>query len=164
MLEPSPAHPHAIRSFEPRDVAALAELFRHSVRTLGPRHYSAEQVEVWAASAPTAEELRARWADGRIVLVAVDAEDRPLAFGDLEFDGHIEFLYSAPEVAGTGVVSELYDRLEALARGRGLTRLLVEASEAGRSLFARKGFTVTAQRNLTVLGVPIHNYAMQKTL
>ena len=164
MPERSPASPHAIRAFEPRDALALAELFRRSVRTIGPRHYSAEQVEAWAANAPTAEELRARWADGRIVLVAVDAEDRPLAFGDLEFDGHIEFLYCAPEAAGQGIASELYDRLEALARGRGLARLHVEASEAGRSLFARKRFAVTAQRNLTVSRVPIHNYAMQKTL
>lgn len=32
--------------------------------------------------------------------MAVDDEDQPLAFGDLEHDGHIGYLYCAPEAAG----------------------------------------------------------------
>jgi len=153
-----------IRPRRPGDAAALAALYRRSVRALGPRDYSAAQVEAWAALAPTAEGMHARGTDGRTLLVAVDGADRPVAFGDLEADGHIDLFYCAPEAAGTGVAPALYDALEAAARDRGLTRLHVEASEAARRLFLRKGFAVTARRDLTVRGVGIHNFAMEKAL
>ena len=54
-----------------------------------PRDYAEDQVEAWAALAPSAAQIETRAADGRTTLVAVDDEDRPLAFGDLEHDGHI---------------------------------------------------------------------------
>lgn len=164
MPELSPPRPHHIRSYEPRDAIALAELFRRSVTMLGPDHYSAEQVEAWAASIPSAEQLRARWSDGRIVLVAVDADNRPVAFADLERDGHIDCLCCAPEVAGSAIPSELYDRLEALARGRGLPCLYVQASKPTKALFDDKGFALTHRLERAIHGVPIHVYAMNKRL
>ena len=94
--------------------------------------------------------------------MAVDDEDRPLAFGDLEHDGHIGYLYCAPEAAGKGVAAALYDRLERAARERGLKRLHAEASEAARRFFLRKGFSVVHRRAFEISGVHIHNYAVEK--
>ncbi len=96
--------------------------------------------------------------------MAVDDEDQPLAFGDLEHDGHIGYLYCAPEAAGTGVAAALYDLLERAARERGLKRLHAEASEAARRFFLRKGFSVVNRRAFEISGVPIHNYAVEKWL
>lgn len=153
-----------IRPFHPDDADALARLYVRSVEEIGRRDYSDRQVEAWASLAPSPERLRELACDGRTTLVAVDASDLPVAFGDLEEDGHIHFLYCAPEAAGTGVAAAVYDELERIARQRGVARLFAEASEAARRFFLARGFRVTSTRRLEVAGVPIHNYAVEKAL
>jgi putative acetyltransferase len=153
-----------IRPARPDDAAALTQLYRASVTMLGVRDYSAEQVRVWATLAPSTQRFGEMMADGRLLLVAVDADARLLAFGDLETDGHIDYLYSAPFAAATGAAAALYAELECRARAAGLHRLYAEASEAARRFFLRRGFVVTARRDFEVDGVPIHNYAVEKRL
>lgn len=87
-----------------------------------PRDYSAARVGAWASLAPTRAGLHARATDGCALLVAVDGADRPVAFGDLEADGHIDLFYCAPEAAGTGVAPALYDALKVAAWDCNLTR------------------------------------------
>lgn len=153
-----------IRSFRPGDAAELARIFYDSVHRVAGRHYSAEQVRAWAPEVPDPEEFLKRGGDGRLLLVAADEADRPIAYGDVEADGHIDHLYCRPDAAGTGVASALYDRLEAAAGGRGIGRLFVEASEPARRFFLRKGFVVLRRRNLKLGAVAIHNFAMEKRL
>jgi putative acetyltransferase len=153
-----------IRRYEARDAGALADLYRRSVEQIGPQDYAEGQVEAWAARGPSAAQIDARSTDGRTTLVAVDDRDQPLAFGDLEHDGHIDCLYCAPEAAGKGVAAALYDRLEQIARERGMARLHAEASEAARRFFLKRGFAVVRRRAFEISGVPIHNYAVEKWL
>ncbi|KAA0592343.1 putative acetyltransferase [Azospirillum lipoferum] len=153
-----------IRDYRPPDAPLLAALYARSVRGIGPRFYTPEQVEAWAAQAPTVERVREAYGDGRVALVAVDEDDQPVAFSDVESDGHINFLYCAPEAAGQGVMSALVDLLEARAKALGHPRLHVEASEAARPFFLRRGFTLLERRDLRIGDVPIHNYAMEKWL
>ena len=153
-----------IRPFREADAELLSALYRQSVQVIGPRDYTPEQVAAWAAVTPPPERLRALAGDGRITLVAVDPADRPLAFGDLEADGHIHFLYCAPQMAGTGIVAAPFAELEGRARDAGIGRLYSEASEAARRFFLKQGFAVIARRDFEVGGVPIHNYAVEKTL
>jgi putative acetyltransferase len=152
------------RPARPGDAAAIADLYLRSVTGLGPRDYAPDQVAAWAGRAPSAEAVAARNADGRTVIVAVDADDRPVAFGDVEPDGHIDFLYCAPEFAGRGAAAAVYDRLEESARAAGVARLHTEASEAARRFFARRGFRELHRRDLDIHGVAIHNFAMEKDL
>lgn len=153
-----------IRVFRDTDAEPLSALYRRSVEAIGPRGYTAEQVAAWASMTPSPERLRALAADGRTTLVAVDEADAPVAFGDLEADGHIHFLYCAPEAAGTGTVAALYAELEGRGRDAGMARLYSEASEAARSFFLKQGFTVLVRRDFELAGIPIHNYAVEKTL
>jgi putative acetyltransferase len=146
------------------DASALAQIFLRAVRELGPRHYSPAQVEAWAADAPDVEDMRARLTDGRIMLAAVGADDRPVAFADLETDGHIDLLFALPEAAGTGAAGQLLEAIEPCARNAGMQRLYVEASEAAQGLFARNGFALIARRDFEKNGVWIHNYHMEKHL
>lgn len=67
-------------------------------------------------------------------------------------------------MAGQGVAARLVDTLEATAREAGMTRLYVEASEAARRFFLKRGYTVRARRDFAIDGVAIHNYAMERTL
>jgi putative acetyltransferase len=153
-----------IRPHRPGDGAAMSALYERSVRAIGPRNYTAAQVEAWASLRPSPERLDALCADGRLMLIAADAADQPIGFIDLERDGHIHLLYCAPEAVGTGVAGALYQALEQAARDWGLTRLYTEASEASRRFFLKQGFTLGARRDLRIGEVQIHNYAMEKAL
>jgi putative acetyltransferase len=153
-----------VRPFREADAAALAAIFFSAVREVGARHYSQAQVEAWAPSPadPTAYIRRAR--DGRAVLVAIDDADEPLAYGDLEADGHIDHLYCRPDCTRSGVAAAIYDAIEALARDQGLRRIHVEASEPARRFFERRGFITIERRDFPIGGVMIHNYRMEKLL
>jgi putative acetyltransferase len=153
-----------IRPYQAGDAEALAAVFYASVREAGRRDYSAEQVAAWAPSPPSPDRMHNRASDGRVLLVAVNVQGEPIAYGDLEADGHIDHLFCRPDAVGTGVASRLYDALEAVARRQGLSGLYVEASEAARRLFLHKGFSIVRRRDFAIGGVKIHNYAMAKAL
>jgi putative acetyltransferase len=153
-----------VRPFQPEDAPALAALFHAAVHGIARLHYSEAQVKAWAPEVPDPARFQARGADGRILLVAIDEEGEPLAYGDVEPDGHIDHLFCRPDAAGTGVAAALYAALKAAALARGLTRLHVEASEAARRFFLKQGFVLVARRDFEIGGVPIHNFAMEKAL
>ena len=153
-----------LRAARESDAEAMAEVYDRAVRAIGPKDYSEAQIAVWIGQGARADRFRERLADGRRCWVAVDGDGRVQAFIDLEADGHIDFLYAAPEVAGTGVAGQLLDALEAAARAEGMTRLYVEASEAARRFFVKRGYSVSARRDFEVDGVAIHNYAMERLL
>ena len=153
-----------IRLYQSGDAGGIAEVFTQSVEGVGPRDYSADQVAAWASRAPDIDAVRGRCEDGRMVWVAVDSGDRPIAYIDLEADGHLDHLYAAPQAVGQGVAAALYQELEGHAVREGIPRIFVEASEAAKRFFSRNGFTTVKRRDFEVAGVPMHNYAMEKVL
>jgi len=153
-----------IRAYERRDAAGVADVFYRSVREVALSDYTAEQVQAWVPGRWDAEQEHRRCGDGRLVLVAADEPGHVIAFIDLEPDGHIDRLFCAPEAAGRGIASRLYEALETAARAQGIERLFTEASEPARRFFERKGFTVLQRQDKILRGAPIHNYQMAKTL
>jgi putative acetyltransferase len=153
-----------IRLFRETDASALAAIFFSSVREIGGRYYTAEQVAAWAPRLPDASFFHRRASDGRTLLVAISEKGQPIAYGDLEPDGHIDHLYCSPEAAGSGVASQLYDGLERVARNAGIGMSYVEASEPAKRFFHKQGFELTDRNDLQLNGVEIHNYRMRKTL
>ena len=101
--------------------------------------------------------------DGRAASVAVVGDDTPIAFGDVEQNGHMQFLYRHPDCP-PNIATLLYHALEVEARARGIDLLFAEVSEAAKRFFEKQGFTVLKRRDFSIGSVPIHNYAMQKTL
>lgn len=95
-------------------------------------------------------------------LVAV--MDEIAGFIDLEADGHIDLLYVSPAAARHGVAQALLEAAEARAALVGLNRLYAEASETARRVFHRMGYSVIARRDFEVVGVPIHNWSVEKVL
>ncbi|WP_025734014.1 GNAT family N-acetyltransferase [Carnimonas nigrificans] len=152
-----------IRPFELADAGALADIFHASVREAGIHDYSPEQVEAWSPSRPDPGTY-VRKANSRTILVAVATNGRVIGYGDIELNGHIDHLYVSPDRVGKGVGSALYAALEDIARKAGITCLFVEASEAAKRLFERRGFRVDARHDFTMNGVAIHNYRMSKSI
>lgn len=153
----------SVRSYQPEDAALLAEIFMRAITEIGPKDYSPDQVAAWAARAPSADDLHSKMGDGRTRLVALD-RNGPVAFCDLEDDGHIDLLYCAPEAAGRGASRHLYVQIEAYGRGQGLSRFYTEASAMARRFFLRQGFQEIGRRDFLIGDTKIHNFAMEKTL
>jgi putative acetyltransferase len=153
-----------IRPYVALDLPAIREMWERSIRELGPRAYSPEQVAAWAARTADMDRLGERLGDGRQVWVAEGVTEEPIGFIDLEMDGHIDFLYAAPEAAGQGVAARLYAEVERAANAAKISRLNTEASEVARGFFERMGFVMLHRRELELVGVPIHNWKMEKQL
>lgn len=153
-----------IRRYERRDAADVADVFYRSAHEVALSDYTPEQVQAWVPARWDAEREHQRSGDGRLVMVAEGESGHAIAFIDLEADGHIDRLYCAPEAAGRGIASRLYDATEVAARAQGISRLYTEASELARRFFERKGFAVLERQDKVLRGVPIHNYRMARTL
>ncbi len=85
------------------------------------------------------------------VFVARDGDGRPLGMGALKEHGgglgEVKRMYTLPEIRGQRLGSLLLQRIEGLARARGLTRLVLETGEApgfepAWRVYERGGFTV----------------------
>lgn len=151
-----------IRNFKPDDSASLASIFHEAVRAVGRKDYSQAQVKVWSPQPVPADKFLARVSDGRSVFVAVNENDEPIAFIELEENGHIDCFYCHPDAVGTGVGTALFEQLESAALAAGLSRLYVEASEAARRFFLGKGFSLIKRRDFERNNVQIHNFLMEK--
>ena len=158
------SNPIHIRRFRPSDALQLAELFQSSVTELASIFYTKEQIRIWAARGQTVEGYTSRNQDGRVTFVSVNPEKLILAYAELEPDGHIDHVYCRPSVAGTGLVSSLYDHLETHAVQLGLKKLYTEASEGARRFFLKKNFIDRGRIDFDIDGVPIHNYNMDKLI
>ena len=154
----------SIRPYRDGDAASLAIVFERAVRTIAARDYSSAQIAAWIGTEPREARFREKMADGRRCWVATDEDDRVVAFVDLETNGHIDFLFADPGVAGRGVTTALLDVLEQAARKDGVSRLWVEASEPARRFFLKRSYSVLRRRDFEIGGVPIHNYAMERWL
>jgi putative acetyltransferase len=153
-----------IRTYDQRDAGDLADVFFRSVRQVALSDYTSAQVGAWAPEYPTPEQMHEAASDGRLTLIAANEHNRAVAYIDLEPDGHIDHLFCAPEAAGHGIASQLYEAAEAAARKQGIRRLFTEASELARRVFERKGFVVLERQDMFLRGVLIHNYKMAKDL
>jgi putative acetyltransferase len=153
-----------IRHYNSNDAGFLAEIFHEAVQGIGSLDYSEKQIAAWSPKAVTSEQFDNRVSDGRTVLVAVDSDENPVGFIELEANGHIDFFYCKPKNSGVGVGLALYKELEALAVDQGITALTVEASEAAKRFFSRVGFKTEKRRDFSHRDVQIHNYLMAKRL
>lgn len=153
-----------VRPFQESDAAALAEIFFTAVHEIAGAHYGEEQIQAWAPAIPSADRFLARARDGRTLLVAVDDDDLPIAYGDCEADGHVDHLFCRPGYSRKGVAAALYEELERTVRTAGISRLYVEASEPARRFFEKHGFAVESRNDFEIGGVPIHNWRMAKEL
>lgn len=148
----------AVRRFRREDIAAIAELFRQTVRRVNSRDYSPEQVAAWAPDEIDEQGWAANLA-GRYCLVAV-MDDRIVGFGDLDGDDHLDYLYVHADHQRCGVGRLLLAALEAEAAQRGAHRVFTEASITARPFFERQGYRVLEEQVVLCRGVAFLNYRM----
>jgi putative acetyltransferase len=138
-----------LRPFLPADAATLAEIFRASVAELAAEHYDEDQLAAWTALADDEAAFAQRLAGG-LTLVALLSGD-VAGFASLCDKTQFDMLYVSPRAAGHGVGAALADAIEKLANARGAKSISVDASDAAREFFAKRGY-VAQRRNIKNLG------------
>ena len=151
-----------IRRYTAADLQAVVAVLYSSVRQVGRRDYTREQVAAWAPD-EVDWEARARRHGSRPTWVAESAA-RVVGFADLEPSGHIDFLYVHADHQGRGVATALLLTIERTAREGGIERLFAEASLTARPFFERRGFHVTAEQRVEIRGQKLTNFRMERFL
>ena len=154
--------PFTVRPYRHEDAGQIAVLFRDTVRTVNLADYTQAQVEAWAP----AEAYPDRWdakLGGRATFVAA-ARDEVVGFADVEPDGHLDHLFVHHRYQRRGIATALHAAVEAAARQAGAGRLFTEASITARPFFLRTGYVELRCQTVTVRGVDLTNFVMEKPL
>jgi putative acetyltransferase len=152
----------AMRPMLPTDVPLLAEIFRAAIEELTIDDYSPAQQEAWASAADDEEKFGAKRA-AELTLVATFGGS-PVGFATLAGNARIDMLYVHPAASGQGAAAMLCDALEKLATARGTKQLTVDASDAARGFFAKRGYSERTRNTITVAGEWLANTTMIKPL
>ena len=151
-----------IRLATTADAAQLAAIYYNTIRRVSASDYAPEQIEAWAPKLPGTAEWRARMASCSNFVG--DDEGTIAGFAELEDDGHIDCFYGHHAYQRQGVGTLVLEKLENVARSRGIRRLHLESSLTARPFFEARGFVVVERRDIVVRGVTLENYAMEKML
>ena len=161
-MNPRPLPQLAMRPMLPTDVPLLAEIFRAAIEELTAEDYSETQQEAWAAAADDEEAFGARLAQ-ELTLVATYG-GAAVGFAALADNRRIDMLYVHPAAAGQGAGAMLCDALEKLAGARGAKDITVDASDAARGFFEKRGFSAQSRNTVSLGDEWLTNTTMTKPL
>ena len=161
-MSPRPLPQLAMRPMLPTDVPLLAEIFRAAVEELTAEDYNEAQQEAWASAADDEEAFGAKLAH-QLTLVATYG-GAAIGFAALADNTRIDMLYVHPAASGQGAGAMLCDALEKLAGARGAKEISVDASDAARGFFEKRGFAPQSRNTVSVGGEWLANTTLTKPL
>jgi GNAT superfamily N-acetyltransferase len=151
-----------IRDYKARDAHQIVSLFYETVRTVGLRNYSEEQVRAWAGAIPDALLWHQRMASN-FTFVA-EQNGQIIGFSELTGDGLVLMLYCHKDHIRRGIATALYGATELKARELGLQTLRAEVSLTAYRFFLHEGFRTVRAQTVMRNGVALQNYLMDKPL
>jgi len=161
-MNPRPLPQLAMRPMLPTDVPLLAEIFRAAIEELAAEDYNEAQQEAWASAADDEEAFGAKLAH-ELTLVATYG-GAAVGFAALVNNTRIDMLYVHPAASGQGAGAMLCDALEKLASARGAKEITVDASDAARAFFEKRGFAAQSRNTVSLGGEWLANTTMTKPL
>ncbi len=162
-MHPIPTAMPTHRPATPADLAGLWTLRTRAVRASCASHYPPEVLEPWCAS-PAPESLPGLVAAGG-ALVA-EENGGMLGYAILNLDsGEVDAVFVEPGQQGRGIALRLLAALEAMAIGRGLTRLFLSASLNAVPFYERAGFSPLREEEYPHRsGIRLRSVFMEKPL
>ncbi len=149
-----------IRSYQPGDHIAIADIFVAAVHEIASKVYTEEQCLAWSAREPNYAHWEKRCA-AKCPFVSV-AEERIAGFLELDPDGHIDCAYIHPAYQHRGLMSALVRHALDLSFAKNLPRVYVEASLCAKPMFEKLGFRTLGENWVAIKGVFLLNYKMEK--
>ena len=151
-----------VRSYKPKDLAAVLAVFHRSVHQIASRDYTAEQICAWAPDAPDVEAWAQRLTRQAAFVCEIGGEIA--GFGSVEPDGHLDLLYVHPGTVRRGVARALLARIVEWCQARDVASLFTEASVTARPFFENCGFRVIEQQEVQLRGIAMANLRMSRAL
>jgi putative acetyltransferase len=161
-MNPRPLPQLAMRPMLPTDVPLLAEIFRAAIEELAADDYSETQQEAWTSTADDEEAFGLKLAH-ELTLVAIYG-GAAIGFAALADNRRIDMLYVHPAAAGQGAGAMLCDALEKLAGARGAKDITVDASDAARGFFEKRGYAAQSRNTVSLGGEWLANTTMIKLI
>jgi len=161
-MNPRPLPQLAMRPMLPTDVPLLAEIFRAAIEELTADDYSEAQQEAWASAADDEKAFGTKL-QHELTLVATYG-GAAIGFAALADNRRIDMLYVHPAAAGQGAGAMLCDALEKLAAARGSKEITVDASDAARGFFDKRGFSAQSRNTVSLGDEWLANTTMTKPL
>jgi putative acetyltransferase len=155
-------NPPSLRPLLPAEAPRLAALFRASVETLAEDFYDDDQRAAWAACADDESGFAGRLGASLTIVALIDGEIA--GFASLKDARILDMLYVHPGYARLGVGSALADALEKLGAARGAQSLSVDASDAARAFFEKRGYIAQSRNTVVINGEWLGNTTMTKAL
>ncbi|MFN0216852.1 MAG: GNAT family N-acetyltransferase [Saprospiraceae bacterium] len=148
-----------LRPFRPADKRNLQQLFYETVHALNVRDYPPEYLNALAPEVPN----RTLWAklDAQTCFV-VEYQKTVVGFASLSEEAAVDFLFVHKDFQGRRIATTLLKQLERVARKKGFTILVVEASFSASGFFEKLGFTVVSKTTKQANRVEIQNFKMEK--
>jgi len=161
-MNPRPLPQLAMRPMLPTDVPLLAEIFRAAIEELTVDDYSETQQEAWASTADDDEAFGVKLTR-ELTLVATYG-GAAVGFATLADNRRIDMLYVHPAAAKQGAGAMLCDALERLAGARGAKEITVDASDAARGFFEKRGYSAQSRNTVSLGGEWLANTTMIKLI
>ncbi len=151
-----------IRKASVADIEQITRLYVNTITTVNIKHYTLKQVSVWAARANN----KPGWIDkinNQYFLVS-EIGTTISGFSSITHTGHIDLLFVHHNYQGQGIARKLIGELEQFATEQHITLLTTDASITARPVFERFGFGIVTEQTVSVDGVELTNYKMNKYL
>ncbi len=147
-----------IRRYTTADRAGCHRVYFKAVRDGTSEFYDNEQRAAWAPN----EKPDLERPDGlhdQLCWVA-EKNGEVIGFMSMTKAGHVDMAFVLPEVMGTGLSSELYERVLQDGQKLGLANLTVDASHLARRFFQKHGWRIEYQEDIDRGGVTLERFRM----
>ncbi len=151
-----------IRRYQDEDAEFLSQIYYHTIHTINAKDYTKEQIDAWAPWSSVQDYSGWKQKLEKIVPYVAVINDTVVGFAEFESNGHIDCFYVHHDFQGCGVGSALMAAIDQEVRSKALSRVYAEVSITAKPFFERKGFNVVKQQSVTLRGVQLTNYIMEK--
>jgi len=153
-----------IRQYKPDDAKSLALIYYHTIHNINIQDYTEEQVNAWAPydSVEDYSGWQRKLAKVKPFVAVID--ELPVGFAEFEEYGHIDCFYVHHEWNGKGIGSKLMAAIFEKAAVQNISRIFSEVSITAKPFFEAKGFKTVKEQTVTLRGVEMTNFVMEKML
>lgn len=137
-------------------------MFREAVHAINIRHYSKEQVAVWAPE--IIDVIKWQKSLAKNITYVAEIDFVIVGFIDMSHEGYLDRLYVHKDYQGGSVAYRLFKHIEQTARDLGLTKITTDCSITAKKPAEFMGFVVIKEQTVMRSGIALINYAMEKKL
>lgn len=152
-----------IRPYTETDAPFLAAIYFYTIHKINAKDYSPVQLDAWApVSSLETDGWMRKWQ--KLIPIVATIDNKVVGFAELESNGHIDCFYCHHEYQGCGIGSALMKEVEESARKNKLSKLFAEVSITAKPFFEAKGFVVKKEQAVTIRGMALTNFVMEKLM